>query len=125
MQMNIEQTLKYLQVSYADAVKKYGEGSPNTLRTGIALSNALQCTGGHRLECEGLSNKMAAISRRVHGPGHSTTKEIESMLERSRHRSVGIMNDDGIERYEALRFSAEEGRYVRYQGANFQTKGNR
>ena len=64
-------------------------------------------------ECERLLNKLAPISRRVLGPEHPTTKDIEfgQKLNRSKMRT-----DDSINKYEAGGYSDEEEKYVVIRG---------
>mmetsp|Transcript_35031 Transcript_35031/g.61523 ORF Transcript_35031/g.61523 Transcript_35031/m.61523 type:complete len:423 (-) Transcript_35031:162-1430(-) len=101
-----------IRANYERCVREKGENSAATLQAGINLAQALQKSGIHGLECERLTNKLAIISRRVLGPGHDMTLQIENGLNFCRKRRVGMMTDDGVKQYQALRFDEEERKYV-------------
>ena len=110
MQMS-EELLKSFRAKYNESVKKYGEGSPEAVRSGIVLSHALH-RSGHGLECERLSNKLTTISRRVCGPDHQITKDAKNIRTLSSERWVAMMTNDGLKHFQALRFSDKHGKYI-------------
>jgi len=107
-----DEFLNGIRAHYDECIRVMGEGSAETLKAGISLSQALSNSGIHGLECERLSNKLAIISRRVLGPDHETTRHAEIVLDFCRKRRVGMMTDDGIKVYHALRFDDKEGKHV-------------
>jgi hypothetical protein len=60
-------------------VAKYGEENAITISDGMNLAIALW-TGHHVIEAESLLRRVVAVSKRVHGPQHKTTKQAESLL---------------------------------------------
>jgi len=101
-----------MRAQYEKNVREMGASSFVTLQAGMILSQDLYKSGMHGLECERLSKKLAIISRRVLGPGHDMTLQIENGLNFCRKRRVGMMTDDGVKQYQALRFDDEEGKHV-------------
>lgn len=78
----------------------------------MVLAQALCESGEDSLECERLSNKLATLCRRVHGPDHHFAENIELVLELCRIRKVTMAADDGVKEYQALQFIKEEGKYI-------------
>jgi len=107
-----DEVLNGIQSHYEKCVKERGESSTETLQAGISLSLVLHNSGINGLECERLSKKLAIISRRVLGPDHELTRHAEIVLDLCTKRRVGMMTDDGVKQYQALRFDDEEGKHV-------------
>ena len=78
--------LERRQKSYEKAVKKYGQENIRTLKSGRSLAIVLT-DAHHSLEAERLLTKLAAISKRVHGPDHCITKKIEFRLQKLKEQS--------------------------------------
>lgn len=109
---NEDKMLKIMRGEYEDAVRRYGEHSPDTLTSGVYFSKALANSGKDSFECERLLNKLAAISRRAHGPNHPITKDIEMGLGLCRQREVVLLTRGGMPTYQVLRANYDEGTYV-------------
>lgn len=75
--MCIKKKLEQSQKLYNVLVVKEGEGTINTLICGKNLAKDLYMAHRNR-EAERLLEKLAEISKRVHGEGHSVTKSIHS-----------------------------------------------
>jgi hypothetical protein len=78
---NIEEVLEASQELYELRVAEFGEGNELTIDAGKVYAMKLQDAdrGGEARE---LLAKLKATSKRVLGPNHSTTKDIESTLQR-------------------------------------------
>lgn len=75
--------LESMRDQYEYMVKEHGENSSAIIQAGLNLINALYRSGGEHDFDEGarLSNKLAIISHRVHGPDHPMTKAIGLCLQ--------------------------------------------
>ena len=89
---NDEEQLEKSRALYELNVEQYGQEDACTIRNGIDLaidlSNAkiVGCIPDAKrmIEGERLLTKLAAISKRVHGPDHNVTKDAESTLQKLR-----------------------------------------
>ena len=101
---NKEKVLENQQKVYNLCVDRLGlEGS---IEIGVNLAVTLK--GAYRgIEAERLLTKLVAISKRVHGPDHNTTKRAESELLDCKTRYVGIKYGDEINVFQALRYEED------------------
>mmetsp|Transcript_40665 Transcript_40665/g.85432 ORF Transcript_40665/g.85432 Transcript_40665/m.85432 type:complete len:433 (+) Transcript_40665:252-1550(+) len=95
--------LDSLRTVYELLVDKDGESSPGTITQGDHLSINLQ-KANHTIEAERLSKKLVAICRRVHGPNHKLTKNVQSTLELVARRLVMVPYENDVELFQALRY---------------------
>lgn len=101
-----EDQMKRLKISrdvYAICVSKDGGGATDTINTGINLASRLQELY-YTIEAERLLLKLAATSRRVHGPSHDLTMRVESCLKEAKMRIVISMTPSGKKVFQALRW---------------------
>ena len=95
--------VKNFSFSHQSMVKQYGENSPQAIQAGLDLAYALSAV--HRgIEAERLSEKLATISRRVHGPEHNATKAADVGLQALRVRRVVVQRGNDLESFQALRY---------------------
>ena len=111
-----DEMLMYVRASYYKYVKEQKEDTADAIKSGSILAQALNQSQTNGLECERLLNKLAPISRRVLGPEHPTTKDIEFGQKLNRVRLVEMSTDDSINKYEAGGYSDEEEKYVVIRG---------
>ena len=76
---NIEEETRQCKEVYENYVKLFGQEAIHTIRAGASLAFAMK-KAFHGIESERLLVKLVAISKRAHGPDHSTTKLVESYL---------------------------------------------
>ncbi|KAL9185710.1 hypothetical protein ACHAXT_003487 [Thalassiosira profunda] len=76
---SIEEILKRKQAVYDSFVAVEPEGSTAAIQFGISLASTLY-RSNRAMEAKRVLVKLAATCKRVHGPGHSLTKQVESML---------------------------------------------
>ena len=75
-----EEKLETFRSLYDHSVKKWGEQSFTAMESGMNLAMALE--KAHRwIEAERLFTKLAAMSKRVHGPDHDFTKLAEEIFQ--------------------------------------------
>ena len=94
---NEEQKLEKSRALYELSLKQYGQENSYTIRNGIDLAIDLSrakivgCIPDAKriIEAERLLTKVAAISKRVHGPDHNVTEEAESKLQKLRLAYLG------------------------------------
>jgi hypothetical protein len=77
---NNEEVLKASQEVYELRVTKNGEGNEYTIDAGIIYAMELQ-QANRGVEARDLLMKLLATSKQVLGPHHSTTKQVEVLLE--------------------------------------------
>jgi hypothetical protein len=86
---------------YEYSLKTYGSTSDATLRSGsIYVTELVQAHRG--IEAERLIVKSAAISQRVHGPGHNCSISLDKKVKECKSRYVIVMPDD--KPFQALRY---------------------
>jgi hypothetical protein len=99
--VNANTLLKGAKYNYVYSLKTYGSTSEATLRSG--LSYVTRLVQAHRgIKAERLIVKLAAISHRVHGPGHNHTISIDEKVKECKSRYVIVMPDH--EPFQALRY---------------------
>jgi hypothetical protein len=93
--------LKGAKNSYENNLKICGSTAEATLQSGFWYVTKL--VHAHRgIEAERLSVKLAAISHRVHGPGHNCTISLDEKVKECKSRYVIVMPDD--KPFQALRY---------------------
>jgi hypothetical protein len=86
---------------YEYSLKTYGSTSDATLKSGsIYVTELVQAHRG--IEAERLIVKSAAISQRVHGPGHNCSISLDKKVKECKSRYVIVMPDD--KPFQALRY---------------------
>ena len=99
--VNASTLLKGAKYNYEYFLKTCGSTSGATLSSGSTYVTEL--VQAHRgIEAERLSVKMAASSRRVHGPGHNCTISLDEKVKECKSRYVIVMPDDKL--FQALRY---------------------
>jgi hypothetical protein len=99
--VNASTLLKGVRYNYEYSLKTHGSTSEATLRSGSTYVTEL--VQAHRgIEAERLSVKMAASSRRVHGPGHNCTISLDEKVKECKSRYVIVMPDD--KPFQAMRY---------------------
>ena len=99
--VNASTLLTGARYNYEYSLKTYGSTSDATFITGSTYVTEL--VQAHRgIEAERLSVKMAASSRRVHGPGHNCTISLDEKVKECKSRYVIVMPDDKL--FQALRY---------------------
>jgi hypothetical protein len=84
---------------YEHNIKKSGAMSEHTIQFGLGyVEQLLEMHFG--IEAERLATKLAADSRRVHGPDHSCTTWADRLLEKCKKRFV----QHGMKMFEAMRY---------------------
>ena len=104
---NIEEETRQCKEVYENYVKLFGQEAIHTIRAGASLAFAMK-KAFHGIESERLLVKLVAISKRAHGPDHSTTKLVESYLKLFKVRIVNAKYKGKTSIFQALRF--EEGK---------------
>jgi hypothetical protein len=91
--VNASTLVKGAKNNYEYSLKTYGSTSGATLSSG--LSYVAELVQAHRgIEAERLIVKLAAISQRVHGPGHNCTIRLGEKVKECKSRYVIVMPDD-------------------------------
>ena len=91
--VNASTLLKGAKYNYEYSLKTHGSTSEATLRSGSTYVTEL--VQAHRgIEAERLIVKLAAISQRVHGPGHNCTISLDEKVKECKSRYVIVMSDD-------------------------------
>ena len=99
--VNASTLLKGAKYNYEYSLKTHGSTSEATLRSGSTYVTEL--VQAHRgIEAEWLIVKMAASSRRVHGPGHNCTISLDKKVKECKSRYVIVMPDD--KPFQAMRY---------------------
>ncbi len=89
----VNASLEGSKYNYEYNLKTFGLTSEAALRSG--LSYVTKLIRAHRgIEAEWLSVKLAASSRRVHGPGHNCSKSLDEKVKKCKSRYVIVMPDD-------------------------------
>jgi len=78
----------------------HGMDSANTIKAGLNYAKVLQSVSC--IEAERLVTKLAAISRRVHGPDHKITSELVKLLKECKVRYVLVLPEN--KPFQALRY---------------------
>jgi hypothetical protein len=103
-----EEMLEQRQKLYKQDGDRFGQEALYTIDSGAHLSYAL-ANAHHKIEAERLLIKLAAISKRAHGPDHNMTKIVESELQKRRERCVFLNHQNESQLFQALRYE-EDGR---------------
>jgi hypothetical protein len=99
--VNASTLLQGAKYNYEYYLKTFGLNSEITLQSGLILVTEL--VQAHRgIEAERLSVKLAASSRRVHGPGHNCSMSLDEQVKECKSRYVIVMPDDKL--FQALRY---------------------
>jgi hypothetical protein len=99
--VNASTIVKGARYNYDHSLKTHGLTSEVTLWSG--LNYATQLVQAHRgIEAERLIVKMAASSRRVHGPGHNCSISLDEKVKECKSRYVIVMPDNKL--FQALRY---------------------
>jgi len=99
--VNASTLLQGTRHNYEFALKTYGSTSETTLRSGFNYVREL--VQAHRgIQAERLIVKLAAISRRVHGPEHNCSTSLDEMVKKCKSRYVIVMPDH--KPFQALRY---------------------
>ena len=99
--VNASTLLKGARYIYEHSMKTCGLTSEATLQSGLIYVTKLvqaHCV----IEAERLIVKLAAISHRVHGPGHSCSISLDEEVNECKSRYVIVMPDDNL--FQALRY---------------------
>ena len=107
----VEETLEQRQKLYKQDGDRFGQDELATIDSGVHLSYAL-ANAHHKIEAERLLIKLAAISKRAHGPDHNMTKRVESELQKRRERYVFLNHQNEIHLFQALRYEEDGGKCV-------------
>jgi hypothetical protein len=99
--VNASTLLKGVRYNYENNLKICGSTAEVTLHSGLWYVTKL--VQAHRgIEAERLIVKLAAISQRVHGPGHNCTISLDEKVKECKSRYVIVMPDH--EPFQALRY---------------------
>jgi len=99
--VNASTLLQGVRYNYEYSLKTHGLTFEATLRSGLWYVTEL--VQAHRgIEAERLSVKLAASSRRVHGPGHNCSKSLDEQVKECKSRYVIVMPDD--KQFQALQY---------------------
>ena len=99
--VNASTLLQGAKYHYEHNLKICGSTSEATLGSGSTYVTKL--VQAHRgIEAERLIVKLAAISQRVHGPGHNCTISLDEKVKECKSRYVIVMPDDKL--FQALRY---------------------
>lgn len=96
--------LEIAKHDYEQFIKSYGFNSAYTIQYGLEYAKMLR-NAARGIEAERLFMKLAADSRRVHGPEHNCTKRAYNNLELCKMRWVFVSpvpDDDEV--FQALRY---------------------
>lgn len=106
-----EERLRKSRDLYELRVTKHGEGNALAINEGLNLAIALW--GANRgIEAERLLTRVAAISRRVHGPQHKLTENVELDLRDFQVREVMVQVEGEWKHFQVLQYEANEDIYV-------------
>lgn len=95
--------VKIARANYEYRIKECGENSCDTISAGLWYGLQLR-SANHTIEALRLVTKLAATSRRVHGPDHESTKQADELLEKCKPLFVNVMGEPKKFFY-ALRYS--------------------
>ncbi|KAL9186608.1 hypothetical protein ACHAXT_005846 [Thalassiosira profunda] len=92
-------------------VSTYGGASAEAMRSGIPLSFYLRRTN-RKIEAERFLIGLVTACKRVHGPHHILTKDVEEALHFTKARYVEVCDSSGgsLGLFQALRYNESEGR---------------
>ncbi len=91
--VNASTLLQGAMYHYEFASKTHGSTSEATLQSGSTYATEL--FQAHRgIEAERLIVKLAASSRRVHGPEHNCSTSLDEKVKKCKSRYVIVMPDD-------------------------------
>ena len=105
-----EDGLKDCRDYYKEACEESGEESPCALISLFRLADALK-ESYHGIESIRILTKLETIYRRIHGPDHDNTKEVEVTMRRYNKRHVSIRGWRK-KQFQALRYISAENKYV-------------
>jgi len=93
--VNASTLLQGARHNYEFALKTFGSTSEATLQSGLWYVTEL--VQAHRgIKAERLIVKLAASSRRVHGPGHNCSTSLDEKVKECKSRYVFVMPDDKL-----------------------------
>jgi len=95
--------LNSLKSIYEHNIELVGSTSEHTIRFGLNYAEQLR-EMGRGIEAERFVMKLAAHSRRVHGPEHSCTVMVNLLLEKCKKRFIQLPYNLGRMYFEALRY---------------------
>ena len=96
--------LEIARKTHEQYLNTQGMDSADAILSGLNYARALRIDK-HCIESERLVKKLAAISRRVHGPEHKTTMKADEVLKECKERYVIVLPD--IKPFQALRYENE------------------
>ena len=99
--VNASTLLQGARNNYEYLLKTCGSTSEATLRSGSNYVTKLE-EAYRGIKAERLIVKLAAISHRVHGPGHNCTMSLDEKVKKCKSRYVIVMPDD--KPFQALRY---------------------
>ena len=111
---NIQSELKATRNKYDSFASKVGEHSPHTIGASFDLAMELH-DAHHGIEAQRLITTKQSYCHRVHGPDHELTKKAESIMQRTKSRSVGVMVRDKLTVFKALKYT-DDGTKCMIQG---------
>jgi hypothetical protein len=106
---NRKSVLEIATNNYENELKRFAMNSTDAILSGLNYARALRIDN-HCIESERLVTKLAAISRRVHGPEHKTTMKADEVLKEFKKRYVIVLPDivlPEIKQFQALRYENE------------------
>lgn len=109
------------KLEYANAIKRRDFG--DAIQYGMKLCITLEMTR-EKLYAERVLTEIVTLSRRIHGPDHTTTKQVEYDLRKIKQRFVMLVlsvETANIGLYQALEY-LEDGKKMRVKGPVNQTK---
>ena len=92
---------------YKFYVEQYGQDAAVTIGAGVNLARAL-CNAYDLVDAGRLLTKLLPITKRVHGPGHNATQQVDSALQHLKVRKVTSEVEGEQKNFQVLRY--EEGR---------------
>mmetsp|Transcript_35790 Transcript_35790/g.86395 ORF Transcript_35790/g.86395 Transcript_35790/m.86395 type:complete len:505 (-) Transcript_35790:294-1808(-) len=101
--VNDAKVLEKQRELYKFYVEKYGQEAAVTIQSGMALAKVLR-NENHTIDAERLLTKLLPITKRVHGPGHNDTQQVESALQHLKVRKVTIEVEGEQTYFQALRY---------------------
>ena len=111
-----EEELKQSQEIYNARVGQFGEDADPGARVlhGTALATEL-CIANRKIESERLLKNLVSVSKQLHGPNHSVTKNVEENLLSVRQRLVVFEYQGELKVFKLLRYE-EDGEKCIVQG---------